>query len=136
GIAGFRVHHVGIAINNTDADPKQTVPTLAQSATFALVDYEKAASKSSAAADIDIDYGFEVEYLRALFTNSELRSFACEVNLTINNLFKTGVNLDAALSPAANAGDDANVIAIMGSYQAHGTSGDDKSSGQGVYSFV
>ncbi|WP_095088477.1 hypothetical protein [Mesorhizobium sophorae] len=138
GIAGFRVHHVGIAINNTD--PSQAVPTLAQSATFALVDYEKAASKSAAAPDsnidIDIDYGFEVEYLRALFTNSELRSFACEVNLTINNLFKTGVNLDAALSPAANAGDDANVIAIMGSYQAHGTSGDDKSSGQGVYSFV
>ncbi|GLS22431.1 hypothetical protein GCM10007874_54490 [Labrys miyagiensis] len=133
GIAGFRVHHVGIAINNTDSDPSQTLPKLAQSATFALVDYEKAASKP---AVLDIDYGFEVEYLRALFTNSELRSFACEVNLTINNLFKTGVNLDAGQSAAANAGDDGNVIAIMGSYQAHGTSGDDTSSGQGVYSFV
>ncbi|WP_095197979.1 hypothetical protein [Mesorhizobium carmichaelinearum] len=137
GIAGFRVHHVGIAINNTDADPKQTAPVLAQSATFALVDYEKAASKTAAAAGIDIDYGFEVEYLRALFTNSELRSFACEINLTINDLFKTGVNLDAEQSTASNtAAEGGNVIAIMGSYQAHGTSGDDTSSGQGVYSFV
>jgi len=132
GIAGFRVHHVGIAINNTDSDPLQTEPKLAQSATFALVDYEKAASQP-AAVDIDVDYGFEVEYLRALFTNSELRSFACEVNLTINDLFKTGVKLDAGQGAAANAG---NVIAVMGSYQAHGTSGDDTSSGQGVYSFV
>ncbi|WP_189407261.1 hypothetical protein, partial [Mesorhizobium sp. M1A.F.Ca.ET.072.01.1.1] len=132
GIAGFRVHHVGIAINNTD--PSQAQPTLAQSATFALVDYEKAAGKSAVAADID--YGFEVEYLRALFTNSELRSFACEINLTINNLFKTGVDLDPGQNAKAGAGDDANVIAIMGSYQAHGTSGDDTSSGQGVYSFV
>ena len=41
-----------------------------------------------------------------------------------------------ARAPAANAGDGANVIAIIGSYQAHGTSGDDTSSGQGVYSFV
>jgi len=138
GIAGFRVHHVGIAINNTDADPTQTAPKLAQSATFALVDYEKAASKTAAAAAIDIDYGFEVEYLRALFTNSELRSFACEINLTINDLFKTGVNLDAEQSTASNAAaaEGGNVIAIMGSYQAHGTSGDDTSSGQGVYSFV
>lgn len=134
GIAGFRVHHVGIAINNTD--PSKTAPTLAQSATFALVDYEKTASKAAPAIDVDIDYGFEVEYLRALFTNSELRSFACEVNLTINNLFKTGVTLDPGKNLAAKAGDDTNVIAIMGSYQAHGTTGDDKSSGQGVYSFV
>lgn len=130
GIAGFRVHHVGIEINNTD--PSQSVPTLAQSATFALVDYEKASGKSAPA--VDIDYGFEVEYLRALFTNSELRSFACEVNLTINDLFKTGVTLDPGQNAAA--GDGGNVIAIMGSYQAHETSGDDSSSGQGVYSFV
>lgn len=135
GIAGFRVHHVGVAINNTD--PSQPMPTLAQSATFALVDYEKATGSASAASDIDIDYGFEVAYLRALFTNSELRSFACEVDLTVNDLFKTGVNLEGGTSAAAGeAGSDANTIAIMGSYQAHGTNGDSTSSGQGVYSFV
>ncbi|CAM5762883.1 hypothetical protein [Mesorhizobium amorphae] len=130
GIAGFRVHHVGIEINNTD--PSQSLPVLAQSATFALVDYEKAASNAVPA--VDIDFGFEVEYLRALFTNSELRSFACEINLTINKLFKVGVSLPPSQNTAA--GDEANVIAIMGSYQAHATSGDDSSSGQGVYSFV
>src|SRR6185295_2658179 len=38
GIAAFRVHHIGISINDTD--PGQSTPQLAQSAMFGLVDYE------------------------------------------------------------------------------------------------
>ncbi|QAY75870.1 hypothetical protein [Sphingosinicella sp. BN140058] len=133
GIPGFRVHHVGVAINNTD--PDQSTPTLAQSATFALVDYEKAETASDALA-IDVDYGFEVEFLRALFTNSELRSFACQLNLTINSLFETGVNQDGGDTAAAGEPDAGNTITIIGSYQAHSTSGDDSNSGEGIYSFV
>jgi hypothetical protein len=138
GVAGFRAHHVGIAINDTD--PSQPTPALAKSAMFALVDYEKATDdKPAAVAGIEIDYGFEVEYLRALFMNSELRSFACKINLTVNNLFDTNVTLQSDKKATAGDdgnGDDGNIIAIMGSYQAHATSGDDSSSGQGVYSFV
>jgi hypothetical protein len=124
GIAGFRVHHVGVSIN--DVDPGITKLTLAQSAMFALVDYEwnPVTPKSP--------YDFQVEYLRALFTNSELRSFSCKINLTIDNLFKVAVTLQ----PDGGVSTGKNLVVIMGSYQAHKTSGDDKNSGQGVYSFT
>ena len=90
--------------HRSDASP---TPTLSQSATFALVDYEKRRPRQRwRSRSVSIDYAFEVSYLRALFTNSELRSFACEVDLTINNLFKTGVNLDAGQNVAATAGGD------------------------------
>ena len=155
GVPGFRVHHVGVAINNTD--PSNPTPALARSATFALVDYEKTKAPKlgleqdqSSALMIapDIDYGFEVEFLRALFTNSELRSFSCQLNLTINSLFETGVNQDTGSSaPSArealdenadgdtSADDTANTITIMGSYQANSTSGDDSNSGEGPLFF-
>lgn len=127
GIAAFRVHHVGISIN--DINPGQPTPQLAQSAMFGLVDYE------GVQVDVPADqlYDFQVEYLRALFLNSELRTFECKVNLTVNNLFKTVVTLQpdgGGIQPAKN------IIAIMGSYQAHKTSGDQTTSGQGAYSFV
>ncbi|HET7234001.1 MAG TPA: hypothetical protein VFJ16_28575 [Longimicrobium sp.] len=135
----FRVHHVGVAINDTD--PNATTPTLAQSSLFGLVDYEKPAAPpdSGGGASLDVSYNFEVEYLRALFTNSELTRFSCLINLTINNLFGTPVTLNqpsGAAVAAAAAGDGKNVVKITGSYQAHSTSGDDTTSGQGVYSFV
>lgn len=143
GIAGFRVHHAGVAINNTA--PNADTPTLARSAMFALVDYEKAGD--SPPPGLGIDYGFEVEYLRALFTNSELRDFSCQINLTINNLFDTEVQQEEEKKDepeppgdgAAGDGDDedsTNTIVITGSYQANSTSGDDETSGEGVYSFI
>ncbi len=135
-IDAFRVHHVGVSINDTD--PGQATPTLSQSSLFGLVDYEKPEASSEArlaAAQLEVFYNFEVEYLRALFTNSALSSFSCKINLTINNLFGTDVTGDPE-GVAAAAGDDPNIVVITGSYQAHSTSGDDDSSGAGVYSFV
>jgi hypothetical protein len=129
-----------VSINDTA--PDQPTPTLSQSSLFGLVDYEKPESTSQArlaAAQLDTSYNFEVEYLRALFTNSALTSFSCKINLTINELFGTDVTGDpapSALGMAEAASDDANIIVISGSYQAHSTSGDDASSGEGVYSFV
>jgi large repetitive protein len=132
-IDAFRVHHVGVQINDTD--PQSTTPTLTQSSLFGLVDYEKPEDSSTQALTvasedgIGVDYSFEVEYLRALFTNSELRQFACKINLTVNSLFATDVTLDS---------NPDNIVVITGSYQAH--SGDDgntsQSSGQDIYSFV
>lgn len=129
-VAAFRAHHVGIQINDTN--PQNAQPSLSQSSLFALVDYEKPADSgtSPVAAATPVDYGFEVEYLRALFTNSELRTFACQINLTVNKLFDIGVDLSQGVQAAAA---DPNVIQIMGSYQNHsGGSGE----GEGVYSFV
>ncbi|OYY91519.1 MAG: hypothetical protein B7Y45_02885 [Sphingomonas sp. 28-66-16] len=141
-IDAFRVHHVGVSINDTD--PAGATPTLSQSSLFGLVDYEKPDSPPEArlaATGLDVFYNFEVEFLRALFTNSALESFSCKINLTINNLFGTDVTGDPAPAgpDAADpepAADDANIVVITGSYQAHSTSGDDDSSGEGVYSFV
>lgn len=141
-IDAFRVHHVGVSINDTD--PGQATPTLSQSSLFGLVDYKKPDPESKAAAaatsGIDVFYNFEVEYLRALFTNSALESFSCKINLTINNLFGTDVKGDpeakAVGARAAAEEDDPNIIVISGSYQAHSTSGDSGTSGAGVYSFV
>jgi large repetitive protein len=136
-IDAFRVHHVGVSINDTD--PSSTKPTLSQSSLFGLVDYEKPTAPElarAAANGLDAFYNFEVEYLRALFTNSALGSFACQVNLTINNLFNTPVTGEADPGNGAAGGDDKNIVVITGSYQAHSTSGDDSTSGQGVYSFV
>lgn len=134
GIPGFRAHHVGVAINNTD--PSQPTPTLAQSATFALVDYEKSPD-SGPPPGLSIDYGFDVAFLRALFTSSELRNFSCEIDLTINKLFDTGVNQDNGARSFLAAGDDqGNTIKITGAYQANSTSGDHSSSGEGIYSFL
>lgn len=133
-IDAFRVHHVGVQINDTD--PKNPSPTLTQSSLFGLVDYEKpqnGATQALAAASADgigIDYSFEVEYLRALFINAELRQFACKINLTVNSLFATNVTLDANSN---------NIVVITGSYQAHSGEDDDntgQSSGQDVYSFI
>lgn len=126
-IAAFRVHHVGVQINDTD--PNNPNPSLATSSLFGLVDYEKPTTTAPSGGGITIDtfYNFEVQFLRALFTNSELRNFSCKINLTINNLFGTSVTQQQSTS---------NVVVITGSYQAHSTSNDDSSSGQGVYSFI
>ncbi len=137
-IDAFRVHHVGVSINDTE--PGSTTPTLAQSSFFGLVDYEKpsgdTASAVPAVTGVNVNYNFEVEYLRALFTNSSLSSFSCKVNLTVNSLFGTEVTEEKDDGGTAAEGDGDNVIIIIGSYQAHSTSGDDSSSGEGVYSFV
>ncbi|APR75953.1 Hypothetical protein A7982_01300 [Minicystis rosea] len=129
----FRAHHVGIQINDTN--PDSPTPALSQSSPFGLVDYEKPADSKGARAPsgLAVEYNFEVEYLRALFVNAELSSFSSQINLTINSLFGNDVELQEG---GAAAGDDGNVIVITGTYQAHSTSGDDGTTGEGVYSFV
>ena len=134
-IDSFRVHHVGVQINDTA--PEHKTPTLAQSSLFGLVDYEKPASAATLGpADLSVNYNFEVEFLRALFTNSELCHFSCQINLTINNLFGTGVQKQPNGGGSRVGAKGSNVVVITGSYQSHSTSGDDHTSGQGIYSFV
>ncbi|HTI03459.1 MAG TPA: hypothetical protein VL752_21140, partial [Acidisoma sp.] len=138
-IDAFRVHHVGVSINDTD--PGATTPTLSQSSLFGLVDYEKPAAGGSGGGGIGVSYNFEVQFLRALFTNSELTQFSCKINLTINTLFGTGVTQKAAPPKSGGralaAAADNNVVVITGAYQAHSTTGGGTAAlGEGVYSFV
>jgi len=133
-IEAFRAHHVGVQINDTSSTA--TTPELGKSSLFGLVDYEKPGGAGSQALSVKTPYLFEVEYLRALFTNSELREFQCKIDLTINELFSVDVNLGNAQDGADGAGENGNVISILGQYQAHSSSGDDSTSGEGVYSFV
>ena len=123
GIAGFRVHHVGVAINNTDPTHRSRCCRRAQPSRWSTT--RRRRPRLGGAPEVYIDYAFEVSYLRALFTNSELRSFACEVDLTINNLFKTGVNLDAGQNVAATAGGATPTSSPSSAHtRRHGTSGD------------
>ena len=142
-IAAFRAHHVGVQISDTDSSLE--TPTLTQSAYFALVDYEAPVQDSEAggapgapcgdtrlttsAGGVDPSdfYSFKVEYLRALFSNSELTDFSAKILLTVNNLFDVGVNLFSDLAGGAE-GDDSNVITITGSYEDQG--------GTEAYSFI
>lgn len=134
-IEAFRAHHVGVAINDTQPQSPDLVMT--QSALFGLVDYESAGVVPSI-----LPLDFQVEFMRALFMNAELRQFACKTDLTVNNLFNVDVNLGSSSSGlralALTAGDSGpkNVISVTGSYQAHSTSGDKTTAGVGVYSFV
>src|SRR5262249_2810372 len=84
-------------------------------------------------------YDYIVQYLRALFVNSELRSFACQVNLYVLQLFLEGVTLSiggggktAGGRAAGDGGDNKNIIVIKRHYQTQG--GND--SVESVYSFV
>lgn len=132
----FRAHHIGIQINDTD--PNAATPSISQSSFFALVDYEKPSDSTAArhtASAAVTPLGFEVEYLRALFTNSELRDFDCLINLMINQLFDVGVTLDAGAATKAAEDDDDNIVQIRGTYQNH-SSGDGDGNGEGIYSFV
>jgi hypothetical protein len=132
-VDAFRAHHVGIQINDTD--PGSSTLQLSNSALFGLVDYERPAAEGAASAmpgGVDVLYAFEVGFVRALFQSSELREFSSQVDLTVNALFDVGVTLGAQ----GDGEGDGNVVSITGSYEAHGSSGDDESSGQGVYSFV
>jgi|GEM_PF-2361484 len=132
-IEAFRAHHVGVQINDTKADA--AMPQLGKSSLFGLVDYEKPGGSGSTSPAVTTAYGFEVEYLRSLFTNSELREFQCKIDLTINELFSVDVNLGNA-SAGGEEASGGNVISILGQYQAHSESGNDATSGEGVYSFV
>jgi len=76
-IDNFRAHHIGIQFCGppSQAGPQ---PTIRQSSFFGLVDYEKPAAdgvQSTAAPAPPVPPGFEVEYLRALFSNSALTVF-------------------------------------------------------------
>jgi hypothetical protein len=133
-ISAFRAHHVGVAINDTD--PGSSSLLLVASSLFGLVDYEWA---GPAVPKIAPPLYFQVEYLRALFLNAELREFACKTHLMLNNLFNVNVSLGSSsvrALPAMAGASIPNDVVVMGSYQAHSTTGDDSSSGPGVYSFV
>jgi hypothetical protein len=141
-IAAFRAHHVGVKISDTG---NSSTVSLDSSSVFALVDYEDSSTTNTSlsvrtsesnesllpagiygdASGLDY-YGFKVIYLRALFENNALTSFEAEIDLTVNNLFAVGVNLDGDANSDAEGAD--NIIKITGSYSEH--------DGAQTYSFI
>ena len=115
-------HHIGVRINDLGYDGGGN-PSLDRSAMFALVDYEAPAPETPPGSTVD--YAFDVDHLRALFENNELRLFDCEVELEINRLFgvPSVVQSDGVDAPT-------NVIILQGTYQATGPGQ------QGSYTFA
>ncbi|MFT4926169.1 MAG: hypothetical protein ACI8WB_002267 [Phenylobacterium sp.] len=141
-IDAFRVHHIGVAISDTDSSSAE--PQLNASAYFALADYEEpkpsgantALMAAATAPDVDY-YAFKVKYLHAQFSNGELSDFSSKIELTINNLFDVNVTLgDTPALPKVSqitdvgvlAKEQDNTITITGSYSNH--------SGTDTYAFI
>ena len=140
-IAAFRAHHVGVKISDTS---NSSVVSLDSSSIFALVDYEDTSTSGTSLSVRTVEplesdvpgiygdttgldyYGFKVIYLRALFENNALTSFAAEVDLMVNNLFAVGVNLGN--NGGSGTEEDDNIIKISGSYSEH--------DGAQTYSFI
>lgn len=133
-VAAFRAHHVGVTISDTSDGAGVELDA---SSIFALVDYEAPSAAQGAPGDIQPrastdHYAFQVVYMRALFDNNALTSFAAEVDLTVDNLFS--VDVDLAGSPGTGGdrdtgtGGDGNVVKITGTYSDH--------DGAQTYSFV
>ncbi|HZN13931.1 MAG TPA: hypothetical protein VFB78_06680 [Acidimicrobiales bacterium] len=114
----WRWHHAGITLNKVT--PTAALP-LAGSATFGLVDYTAAPAPPPAT-----DFTFATRTLKALFLNSALASFTCQVGLGLGSFFGVPLRQQA---PATD-----NVITIDGVYQARPSSASDGDTG--VYSFI
>lgn len=120
-------NHVGVRVNDLGQDAHGN-PSITRSAVFALVDYEAPAATNASSSSLP--YAFQVNYLRALFENAQLRIFDCQIELVINELF--GV---PAVLRAGNADAPSNAVTIQGTYQAK-PSASGSADQQGSYAFV
>ncbi|MFN3387347.1 MAG: hypothetical protein ACK40O_00310 [Allosphingosinicella sp.] len=112
GIAGgidpsrFRAHHLGINISPMTVIDH--VLTMQDTALFGLINYvDDAPLGSPGGGD-----AFKVSMLKILFGNSEIRDFACRINLLVTSLFGSTVRLLPDGAPAA-----AGEIVLDGYYQ-------------------
>jgi hypothetical protein len=102
----FRAHHLGINISPMSVIDH--VLTMQDTALFGLINYvDDTPLASGGGGD-----AFKVSMLKILFGNSEIRDFACRINLLVTSLFGSPVQLVPAGSPAA-----AGEIVLDGYYQ-------------------
>ncbi len=118
--------HIAIQIN--DVRLTSGALDVARSAVGAMVDYENPTPGSGVLFDAAGSYGFLVNHLRALFRNSALAQFGCQIALALNELF------NLPLAPASQNPPPAppapNLLTLDGVYQSRGEGE------TGSYSFI
>ena len=113
GISGrLRAHHFGITVNRIKGE-KSSDWEMDASSLFAVVHYDADYAPPAQKAD----FAFQVLKLNVQFENSALVHFDSRIAVTVPQLFKADVALQA--SPVTGY----NVVEIDGVYQRHGDSG-------------
>lgn len=111
-LSQFKAAYFGIDVNLIRSGIDG--PELQQSSMFALIDYSEPEFTPAVTC-----YDFHVELLRVLFTNSQIRDFACTVKVAVNTLWDEPMKLQS---------NEDNLITIEGGYI--------DADGQSRYSFV
>lgn len=108
----FKAHHFGINVNHvtTDAQGKLSMDTA--SSMFALIDYEDSGNAPVPQGD---DFAFSVLKLKVRFENSKISSFNSKLQLTVNRLFGSEVQL----TTTGGIEIPANIIVFHGTYEDH-----------------
>lgn len=111
--AQFKAHHLGM--NLSPMVVTNEVLTMQDTALFGLINYVDATPFQ----DVTSDYGFKVSMLKILFGNSQIKDFACKIDLMVNSLFGSGVVLDTdgRTKSSQESLYSQNVVELNGYYQ-------------------
>jgi hypothetical protein len=121
GIPENQLRAFAIALQVNDVRVTSGELSISRAAVGALVDYENPSPGTGVLLDATGDFGFIVNYLRALFRNSALAQFGCQIGLELNRLFGLGlVSTAQAPPPAPPAPPAPNLLTLNGVYQSHG----------------
>lgn len=116
GIPGqLRAHHMGVQTNKV-TDVKDGPSSVAQSAVFGVINYQRGPHQEPVNAGKDPEY--EVAELIAQIANSSLVQLHITVDLIVHELLGRAVNL-----PVTKADPEGNTLSIKGRYQKHGNVG-------------
>lgn len=110
--AQFKAHHLGM--NLSPVVVTNGVLTMQDTALFGLINYVDITPFQ----DVSSEYGFKVSMLKILFGNSQIKDFACKIDLMVNSLFGSSVVLESD-STTASSEDlyTQNVVELNGYYQ-------------------
>lgn len=129
----FYAHHFGVsaALVTTQTGPTPSIGASGNSSLFGLIHYVDSVYAGQIASGANPNwpvvtqakgtYDFRVLYLIVLFENTAIRTFQCQLQLTVNSWFGDAVAPRIAGSPPGNA------VVLQGSFQDH--------NGNPVYSF-
>lgn len=105
----FCAHHVGIAASKINAKPGSDIG-ISDSSMFGLIDYRGPSTLPGG----QLLYQFSVQQLTVLFADSDVASFACIIELQVNQLFS---------EPATLTGSTDNIVRLYGSFDKHVSNG-------------
>lgn len=110
--AQFKAHHLGM--NLSPVVVTNGLLTMQDTALFGLINYVD----TTPFQDVTSDYDFKVSLLRILFGNSQIKDFACKIDLMVNSLFGSGVVLENDAAPSyPQELYSQNIVELNGYYQ-------------------